>query len=128
MVVNKERFARVAHSVMTRMYHICSAEQRGNIKNLHLRISCALSLSISRKFGHKGVMLDAFSSSASQATIRYLDGDMHILVAGDYVVCAVTGQKIPLEALRYWSVDRQEAYSDAAAALQAEQAARKSAS
>ncbi|MEM9842318.1 MAG: DUF2093 domain-containing protein, partial [Pseudomonadota bacterium] len=31
-------------------------------------------------------------------------------------ICAVTGRKIPLAALRYWSVDRQEAYIDAAAA------------
>jgi hypothetical protein len=26
------------------------------------------------------------------------------------VVCAVSGEKIMLEALRYWSVERQEAY------------------
>ena len=37
--------------------------------------------------------------------------------AGSYVVCAVTGTHIPLEALRYWSVDLQEAYATPAIAL-----------
>ena len=31
--------------------------------------------------------------------------------AGLTVVCAVTGAHIPLHELRYWSVDRQEAYA-----------------
>ncbi len=52
-----------------------------------------------------------------EARIRYLDADMQIITPGDFVVCAVTGRKIPLNALRYWSVDRQEAYVDAAAAM-----------
>ncbi len=50
--------------------------------------------------------------------MRYLDADLELLSPGDFVVCAVTGRKIPLAALRYWSVDRQEAYIDAAAAAQ----------
>ena len=37
---------------------------------------------------------------------------------GSYVVCAVTGRPIPLENLRYWNVDLQEPYFDAAAASQ----------
>jgi len=36
---------------------------------------------------------------------------------GAYVTCAVTKEKIPLERLRYWSEERQEAYKDAAASL-----------
>jgi len=32
---------------------------------------------------------------------------------------ATTGDKIPLEALRYWNEERQEAYKDAAASLEA---------
>ena len=36
------------------------------------------------------------------------------------VVCAVTRQPIPLSDLRYWSVDRQEAYVSAEASLKAE--------
>jgi hypothetical protein len=33
------------------------------------------------------------------------------------VRCAVTGQTIPLENLRYWSVELQEPYADAEASL-----------
>ncbi|PLX36377.1 MAG: DUF2093 domain-containing protein [Hyphomicrobiales bacterium] len=53
----------------------------------------------------------------SEAKIQYLDGDYHIVRAGAFVRCAVTGQAIPLDELRYWSAERQEAYVDAAAAL-----------
>ena len=60
-----------------------------------------------------------------EAHLKYLDADLQVLSPGDYVICAVTDHKIPLEALRYWSVDRQEAYIDAAAALAAEEATRK---
>lgn len=54
--------------------------------------------------------------SSEEAVIEYDDGDFHIVRPGAYVVCAVTGAKIPLKALRYWSVDQQEPYVDAAAA------------
>lgn len=47
-----------------------------------------------------------------EAKLRYLDGEYEILVPGAYVVCAVTSTHIPLEALRYWSVDLQEAYAN----------------
>ena len=46
-----------------------------------------------------------------EAKLRYLDGEYDIVVPGGYVVCAVTGTQIPLDALRYWSVDLQEAYA-----------------
>lgn len=52
-----------------------------------------------------------------EARLRYLDGDFQIVTPGAFVRCAVTGHKIPLEELRYWSVERQEAYCDAAASL-----------
>ena len=57
------------------------------------------------------------------AKLRYLDGTFRLLGDGDHVVCAVTGAAIPLEELRYWSVERQEAYADAAASLGAERRA-----
>ncbi|MEM9898758.1 MAG: DUF2093 domain-containing protein, partial [Pseudomonadota bacterium] len=38
---------------------------------------------------------------------------------GDFVRCALTGTKIPLDELKYWSVDKQEAYVDAASAMKA---------
>jgi hypothetical protein len=51
------------------------------------------------------------------ATLHYLDGEFRVVTPGNYVVCAVTGTRIPLEALRYWSVDLQEPYAGPAAAL-----------
>ncbi len=58
------------------------------------------------------------------ARIHYLPGTFRLLSDGDHVVCAVTGAPIPLLELRYWSVERQEAYVDAEASLAAEQKAR----
>ncbi|SHO59987.1 hypothetical protein SAMN02745172_00135 [Pseudoxanthobacter soli DSM 19599] len=55
--------------------------------------------------------------SAGEARVRYLDGDFQVLSPGGFVRCAVTGVPIPLDELRYWNVDRQEAYADAAIAL-----------
>ena len=52
-----------------------------------------------------------------EARIRYLDGDFQIVTPGAFVHCAVTGREIPLDELRYWSVERQEAYADAATSL-----------
>jgi len=59
-------------------------------------------------------------NGSREAKIRYLDADFQILMPGSYVLCAVTGEQIPLDELRYWSVARQEAYVDAAASLKAE--------
>lgn len=56
------------------------------------------------------------SSPERPATLQYGPNGFRVVTAGDHVVCAVTGEKIPLEALRYWSVDRQEAYASAAIA------------
>lgn len=52
------------------------------------------------------------------ARVRYLDGSLRLLSDGDYVLCAVTGEPIPLDELKYWSVEKQEAYIDAAASLE----------
>jgi hypothetical protein len=54
---------------------------------------------------------------ASEARVEYLDADFRILSPGSFVRCAVTGDAIPLDELRYWSVDRQEAYAGPEAAL-----------
>ena len=50
-------------------------------------------------------------SGRGAAEVVYGDGEFHIVRHGEYVTCAVTGTKIPLDELRYWSVDRQEAYA-----------------
>ena len=60
---------------------------------------------------------DRSSPMNGEAEVRYLDGDFRVVRPGAYVRCAVTGQRIPLKALRYWNVDKQEAYLDAAAAM-----------
>ncbi len=49
-----------------------------------------------------------------EARLRYDDGEYHVIVPGDFVRCAVTGKRIPLSDLRYWSVEQQEAYASAA--------------
>ena len=57
---------------------------------------------------------------AGEAKIRYLDGDYQVLSPGTFVRCAMTGDIIPLDELKYWSVERQAPYVDARASLMAE--------
>jgi hypothetical protein len=57
-------------------------------------------------------------AGADLARLHYGDGDFAVLKPGRYVVCAVTGKKISLEQLRYWSAELQEAYAGPAEALQ----------
>lgn len=63
---------------------------------------------------------DRRPADAGEAKVEYLDGDFRILKPGAYVSCAVTGQPIPLDELRYWSVDRQEAYATPDASMRRE--------
>ena len=58
--------------------------------------------------------------TGGEAKLKYLDGDFDVMMPGDFVTCAVTAKAIALEDLRYWSVDRQEAYFDADVSMQAE--------
>ena len=58
------------------------------------------------------------SPMAGEAAVKYLDGDFRVVRPGAFVRCAVTGAPIPLEELKYWSVDLQEAYSSPEAVLQ----------
>lgn len=53
------------------------------------------------------------SNPTRPAKLHYMANGFRMLVAGDHVVCAVSGEKIPLDALRYWSVAKQEAYASA---------------
>lgn len=45
-----------------------------------------------------------------EAVVRYGDNEITILRQGLFVRCAVSGARIPLDELRYWNVDLQEAY------------------
>ena len=59
------------------------------------------------------------SNKGRPARLHYLDGTFRILSPGDHVVCAVTGEAISINDLRYWSVERQEAYASAEASARA---------
>jgi hypothetical protein len=47
------------------------------------------------------------------AKLKYEANNFEILEKGNYVICAVSGKKIPLEKLLYWNVELQEAYFSA---------------
>ena len=51
------------------------------------------------------------SSGENAATLIYGPNGFRVIKPGRYVVCAVTGEAIALDELRYWSVDLQEAYA-----------------
>lgn len=53
------------------------------------------------------------SSSDKPAKLHYQPSNFRVLRAGQHVVCAVSGEIIPLEELRYWSAEHQEAYASA---------------
>ena len=45
-----------------------------------------------------------------KAKLFYKHNSFDIVENGEYVLCAVSGKKIPLDNLNYWNVDTQEAY------------------
>ena len=53
------------------------------------------------------------SNTDRPARLHYMANGFRVLSPGDHVVCAVTGARIGLEDLRYWSVARQEPYAAA---------------
>lgn len=59
--------------------------------------------------------MQSFGNGAAQ--LLYGEADYTVMRPGSFVLCAVTGGRIALEDLRYWSAERQEAYVDAAASL-----------
>src|SRR5262245_55087521 len=73
-----------------RRWRILRAEGRGSMNRFE------------RLFGLRG-----------EARLRYFDGEFQVLIPGDFVRCAVSGEPITLADLRYWSVELQEAYATA---------------
>ena len=61
--------------------------------------------------------MDNILGLKGEARVKYLDADFQLISPGDYVRCAVSGNVIRLADLRYWSVDRQEAYASAELSL-----------
>lgn len=56
------------------------------------------------------------SSQERPASLHYGPNGFRVISAGSFVLCAVTGERIALEALRYWSAELQEPYASAAVA------------
>jgi hypothetical protein len=61
--------------------------------------------------------MNKFEHSAGEAVVQYLDSNLRVLKPGAFVRCAVTGEQIPLDELKYWSVERQEAYASPEAVM-----------
>lgn len=51
------------------------------------------------------------SSNDRPATLQYGPNGFRVVTTGSHVVCAVSGEKIPLDSLRYWSAELQEPYA-----------------
>ena len=59
------------------------------------------------------------SNTDRPARLHYMANGFRVLATGDHVVCAISGVRITLEDLRYWSVARQEPYASPELATQA---------
>ena len=57
-------------------------------------------------------------AGGGEAELEYLDADYKVVRPGQFVRCAVTGKPVPLDELRYWSVELQEAYATPEAGMQ----------
>jgi len=62
-------------------------------------------------------------SGENAAILVYGPNGFRVVKPGRFVLCAKTGEAIALDELRYWSVERQEAYASAEIATQALQGA-----
>ena len=57
-------------------------------------------------------------SLKGEATLLYGDSEFQVEKPGEFVRCAVTEKPIPLDELRYWSVELQEPYASSEISLQ----------
>lgn len=46
-----------------------------------------------------------------EAVLHFYSGHYDVVKPGSFVRCAITGREIPLDELRYWDFERQEAYA-----------------
>lgn len=53
------------------------------------------------------------NSRNDAAKLIYGPNGFRVMRPGQHVICAVSGEAVPLDELRYWSVPRQEAYASA---------------
>jgi hypothetical protein len=54
--------------------------------------------------------MNKYDPGGPEAKLHYGDNEVTIIRQGLFVRCAVSGDRITLDELRYWSVDLQEAY------------------
>ncbi len=57
-------------------------------------------------------------TAQGEAKLFYLQGSFDVIRPGAYVVCAMSKERVPLDELRYWNADLQEAYATCELALQ----------
>ena len=87
--------------------YVTYGRRRGSAPVLRRRKAAIRAMNrFERLFGFRG-----------EAKVKYLDGEFQVVSPGDYVLCAVTGEPMPLAELRYWSVELQEPYATAEASL-----------
>ncbi len=61
--------------------------------------------------------MNKLERGGGEAVVEYLDSNLRLVKPGAFVRCAITGEPIPLDQLKYWSVEHQEAYSSPEAVL-----------
>lgn len=59
------------------------------------------------------------SNTARPAKLHYMANGFRVLTPGDHVTCAVSGERVAIEDLRYWSVALQQPYATAEIATRA---------
>lgn len=62
------------------------------------------------------MLMQSNPQSGAEARLHYGPNGFRVLRTGSHVICAASGEAIPLDELRYWSVHRQEPYASAALA------------
>ena len=48
--------------------------------------------------------------NTNKAKLKFYPNRFEVIEEGEYVLCAVSGKKIPLNTLSYWNVELQEPY------------------
>ncbi len=57
-------------------------------------------------------------TAQGEAKLHFLPGSFEVIRPGAYIVCAMSKERVPLDELRYWNADLQEAYATCELALQ----------
>lgn len=80
-------------------------ERQGRVPSSNLRRDALTQVAMNR--------IDSFLPPQREAKLRYLDHDFEVVREGEFVRCAVTGDPIRHENLRYWSIEKQVPFKSA---------------